>query len=119
MSAHHSYAAYHQDQLLEIRGVIESIEWVSPHTLLKVRTAERAYTFEWQALQALLRRGISDETLKVGDRVVAKGNPRRDIAESGVIHLKDIERASDGWGWVACKGVRPPAQSAAPVGSKR
>jgi hypothetical protein len=105
-SAHHSYANYNQDQILEISGVIEVIEWVNPHTLLKVRTPERLYTFEWVGAYGLNRRGITMDTLKVGDRVVAKGNPRRDIAESGIVHMKDIERAKDGWGWAACRGVR-------------
>ena len=107
-SAHHSYANYNQDQILEITGVIEVIEWVAPHTLVKVRTSERLYTFEWVAVSGLNRRGITRDTLKLGDRVVAKGNPRRDIAESGIIHLKDIERVTDGWGWGACgRNIRP------------
>ena len=101
-SAHHSYGNYNQDQILEIKGVIEVIEWVNPHTLLKVRTSERLYTFEWLGAYGLNRRGIGMDTLKVGDRVVAKGNPRHDIAESGIVHMKDIERVSDRWGWGAC-----------------
>src|SRR5262245_7610658 len=98
-SAHHSYANYHQDQIVEIKGIIEVIEWVNPHTLIKVRTSERLYTFEWLTAYSLTRRGILSDTLKVGDHVVAKGNPRRDIAESGIVHMKDIERVKDGWGW--------------------
>jgi hypothetical protein len=37
-SAHHSYSAYHVDRLVEFEGVLEEFEWVSPHSLLKVRT---------------------------------------------------------------------------------
>jgi hypothetical protein len=105
-SAHHSGANYHLDQILEITGVIESVEWVQPHTLVKVRTSERVYTIEWSGVNGLYRRGIARGVLKVGDRVVAKGNPRRDVADSGIVFLRDIERVSDGWGWGA-RGIRP------------
>jgi hypothetical protein len=57
------------------------------------------YTIEWSGVNGLYRRGIASGVLKVGDRVVAKGNPRRDVADSGIVFLRDIERVSDGWGW--------------------
>jgi hypothetical protein len=117
VSAHHSYSDYHRDQLVEITGVVEGIKWASPHAIVSVRSSERLYTFEWQAPYSLARRGVTPDTIKVGDRVIVKGNPRRDIAESGILHLKDVERKSDGWGW-GCGRVRP-AQAGVPFGSNR
>src|SRR5687768_5115354 len=81
-SAHHSGANYNLDQILEVRGVIEVNEWVNPHPLVRVRSSERVYTFGWSSENGLYRRGVTRDTLKVGDHVVAKGNPRRDVAES-------------------------------------
>ena len=98
-TAHHSYAAYHMDQMVEIDGVIEGLDWVNPHSLLKVRTGDALYTFEWVAAAAMKRRGLDHDTLKTGDRVIVTGNPRRDIADSGIVNLKSVRRPSDGWTW--------------------
>jgi Family of unknown function (DUF6152) len=98
-AAHHSYAAYHRDQIVEIDGVIEALDWVNPHSLLKVRTADTLYTFEWLAASAMARRGVERDTLKAGDRVIVTGNPHRDIAENGVVNLKTVRRPADGWNW--------------------
>ena len=112
-SAHHSWAAFDQTQVVEIDGVLEESMWAAPHSVLKVRTAERMYTIEGPALYALRRRGLNGDMLKTGDRIVVGGNPRRDIAESGVMSLESVQRLSDGWRWPA---VYP---TAAPLGSKR
>lgn len=100
-AAHHSYAAYHVNQIVEVDGVIEALEWVNPHSLLKVRTEDALYTFEWLAANSMKRRGIEHDSLKTGDRVIVTGNPRRDIAESGVVNLKSVRRPADGWNWPA------------------
>ena len=99
VAAHHSYSAYHVDQIVEIDGVIEGLDWINPHSLLKVRRADTLYTFEWLAAAAMKRRGLEPDSLKTGDRVIAAGNPRRDIAESGVLNLKSVRRPADGWNW--------------------
>ena len=112
-SAHHSYSAYHLDQVLEIDGVLDAFEWISPHSLLKVRTAERMYTIEWRAPNALQRIGLTSDVLKAGVHLIVTGNPRRDIAESGVINLRTIRRAADGWTW------DPSKNQTAPPGSNR
>lgn len=98
-AAHHSYAAFHRDQIIEIEGVLEDFEYLSPHSLLKVRTSAALYTGEWVASNGLQRVGIERDTLKIGDRVVVGGNPRRDINESGVINVKSVRRPADGWLW--------------------
>jgi hypothetical protein len=98
-SAHHSYSDYHLDLTVRVEGTLESIEWMNPHTLLKVRTHAAVYTIEWAAATAMARRGVAKDTLKVGDRVVVTGNPRRDLVLSGVVKLKSIERPADSWMW--------------------
>jgi uncharacterized protein DUF6152 len=112
-SAHHSWAAFDRTQVIEIDGVLEESTWATPHSLLKVRTAQRMYTIEGPAPNALRRRGLTGDMLKAGDRIIVGGNPRRDIAESGVMSLESVRRLSDGWSWPA---VYP---TAAPLDSKR
>ncbi|MEO8257530.1 MAG: DUF6152 family protein [Acidobacteriota bacterium] len=100
VSAHHSYAAYETDRILEVEGVIEDFEVVAPHSLLRVKSDDgRLYTAEWQSPIGLKRIGVQADTLRKGDRVVLKGNPRRDFAGSGVVNFKGVTRASDGWTW--------------------
>jgi hypothetical protein len=100
LSAHHSYAAYDRERLVEIEGVIAEFKVVSPHSLLKVRADEgQFYTGEWLAAGALKHRGVEPDTLKSGDKVILKGNPRRDFSDSGILNLKGVQRPSDGWSW--------------------
>src|SRR5688572_8051493 len=99
VAAHHSYSAFHLDQIIEIEGVLEDFEYLSPHSLLKVKTSAALYTGEWAASRGLERWGIQRDTLKIGDRVIVTGNPRRDMNESGVINIKSVRRPADGWFW--------------------
>jgi len=98
-AAHHSYSAYDTTRVVAIEGVIEEFKVMSPHTLLTVRADGRIYTGEWLASAALKRSGIDAGTLKVEEQIVIRGNPRRDFDESGVMNLKGVLRASDGWTW--------------------
>jgi hypothetical protein len=100
-AAHHSYSAYDRHLVVRIEGVLETVEIVNPHSLLTVRTPEAAYILEWAAPAGLQRWAIAKDWLKAGDRIVATGNPHRDIAENGVVNLKTIHRPSDGWTWPA------------------
>jgi hypothetical protein len=104
-AAHHSYAAYDRERLMEIDGIIEDFEVRAPHTLLKVRSDDgRLVTAEWGAPTVLERFGIGPKTLAPGERVVITGNPHREFDRNGVVNLKSIRRLSDGWKW---PGHRP------------
>ena len=98
-SAHHSYSAYDRKQTLEVEGVLQVLEWAAPHTLLKVRADEKLYVFEWRAPVALQRDGIQRDSFSVGDRLIAAGNPHREIAENGIVNLRSIRRPADGFSW--------------------
>jgi hypothetical protein len=100
VSAHHSYAAYDTSRIVEINGVIEEFQMISPHSLLKLKADDgRVYTFEWLAIAAMKRWGIDAATLHEGDHLVVGGNPRRDFDESGILNCKSVHRPSDGWKW--------------------
>ena len=98
-AAHHSYAEYHNDLVVTIDGTLESLEWINPHSLLKIRTADASYTIEWRAATQMPRVGIGRDFLKHGDRLIVTGNPHRELARNGVVNLKTIRRPSDGWAW--------------------
>ena len=98
-AAHHSYSAYQLDLIIQIDGTLESFEWINPHSLLKIRTADATYTVEWRAATQMPRVGIDKDFLKHGDRVIVTGNPHRELVRNGVVNLKTILRPSDGWAW--------------------
>jgi hypothetical protein len=100
VSAHHSYAAYDTTRLVDIEGVVEDFQVISPHTLLKLKADDgRVYTFEWLATNGMTRLGVAHDTIKKGERLVASGNPRRDFDESSILNCKLVRRMSDGRTW--------------------
>ena len=96
-AAHHSYAPYHMDQLITIDGTIESFEWINPHSLVKVRTPHGLKTLEWLPVNGMVRAHVNRDFFTPGERVVVKGNPHREYAQNGIVHLKSLCRMSDRW----------------------
>jgi hypothetical protein len=100
--AHHSYSAYERDRVIHVEGVVESFEWISPHSFLRVKADDgRLYIGEWRAAAAMQRSGVAKDTVRPGDRVVMSGNPKRDIDESGIVNITAVHRPADGWKWPA------------------
>ena len=100
LSAHHSYSAYETTRLVEVEGVVDEFELRAPHSLLKVKADDGGlYIFEWQASGSLQRRGIQQDTLKPGDRIVATGNPHREFEQNRILNFKSLRRLADGWKW--------------------
>jgi hypothetical protein len=98
--AHHSYAAYDRERVIDVEGVVESFEWISPHSFLKVKADDgRLYIGEWRAAAAMQRTGVEKDTIQPGDRVVMSGNPKRDIDVSGIVNIRSVRRPADGWKW--------------------
>ena len=98
-SAHHSYGAFDTTREVQVEGVVEHFDWVAPHSIITVKTADRTYRGEWQAPVSLTRFGMTRDVLRTGDRVIVSGNPRRDIAETGIINVRGVTRMFDGWTW--------------------
>jgi hypothetical protein len=111
ISGHHSFAAYYfEDQMIDIEGAVSEFELKSPHAWLHVATRdtagkERIYSAEWANPTRLERDGITKDTLKVDDVVKVWGSPSRTPTDNK-LHLKRIQRASDGWEWGMNRGRR-------------
>lgn len=104
LSAHHSFSAYYfEDQSVTISGDVEEFQYRSPHAIVRVNAKDadgqmRTYAAEFANPNRLAREGVTKDTLKPGDMVVVTGSPGR-VASDYKIHLKRIQRASDGWSW--------------------
>ena len=103
-SAHHSFAAHYvEDQSVSIEGDLVQFEYRNPHSWVHVNARDetgvmRQVAAEWASAPRLKQWGISEDTLKPGDRVVIAGSPSRNPTEYRM-HLKSIQRRADGWQW--------------------
>jgi hypothetical protein len=104
LAAHHSFSAYYfEDQSVTIVGEVQEFQYRSPHAILMVSAKDadgklRTYAAEFANPNRLAREGVTRDTLKRGDLVSVTGSPGRTASEYK-IHLKQIERMSDGWSW--------------------
>jgi hypothetical protein len=103
-SGHHAFGAYYfEDQSVSIEGEIVELEYRNPHAWVHIMAVDlsgrtQKVSAEWASPGRLSQQGITRDTLKPGDRVIITGSPSRD--ESAYkMHLKGIERRSDGWKW--------------------
>jgi len=103
--AHHSVAAtYLIGKSVRIDGVLKEFLWRNPHSFMRVEAADEKgekhlWVIEGAAPQQLTESGLSQSTLRPGDRVIVTGIPGR-IAEDHKMLLHTIERPSDGFKWV-------------------
>lgn len=98
--AHHSYAAYAEEQTVTMEGTIESVRFANPHVLVTLRTAaSEVYTIEWQNIVQLRHGNVGPTTLNAGDRIVVIASPSRDPQAHMLSLVREIRRPADGWLW--------------------
>ena len=104
LSGHHSFASYYfEEQMIEVEGAISQVEFKAPHVWVHVDARDasgkpRTYSAEWANPTRLERDGITKDTLRFADVVHVWGSPSRNTNDNRM-HLKRIERPSDGWQW--------------------
>ena len=98
--AHHSISrSYDGSQQVSITGVVTEFRFVQPHSFLVLegrtgRTEPQRWWLEMDNYRELVQIGITAETFRPGDRVVAVGAPSRD--EAPRIYLRRLDRPADG-----------------------
>jgi hypothetical protein len=103
-SAHHSFAAdYFEEQKVSLEGDVTSFEFRNPHAWLHFAVIDQngkrqEFAAEWSNPGRLKQAGFTPESFKAGDHLIITGSPGRDAAEHR-IHLRTIQRPSDGWKW--------------------
>jgi len=103
--AHHSVSAtYLVGKSVRIEGTLKEFLWRNPHSFMRVEAADdtgekHLWIIEGAAPQQLTESGLSQSTLRPGDRVIVTGIPGR-IAEDHKMLLHTIERPADGFKWV-------------------
>lgn len=103
-SAHHSIAAtYLEDRTVTIKGELAQLMFRHPHTLLHLIVTDRdgrevRYAVEWDSADQLEGRGLTKETLRVGDHVVITGSPARNVKDHR-LRMTTLRRPKDNFSY--------------------
>jgi hypothetical protein len=99
--AHHSIVGvYDPAKPVKVEGSVTAFRFVTPHPILEVDVTDRDgrvqhWRMEMDNRFELAAIGMTDSTLKPGDRVVANGSLSRSQEHS--LYLRNLERPSDGF----------------------
>jgi hypothetical protein len=93
--AHHSFAMFDQEHLIEIEGVVREFRFTAPHTFIIVEVKEAggrttAWALEGGAPTALVRDGWSLDSLRPGQEIKVMVAPLRSGAPGGWWTTKQI-----------------------------
>ena len=104
--AHHSIAGmYDSTRAVKIDGVVTQYQFVSPHPFLDLRDSRTSQTWrlEMDNRGELSSIGITEQTLRPGDRLVVTGSPAR--REPNRMYIERLERPADGFGFEQFRGA--------------
>jgi len=99
--AHHSIAGvYDTNRAVTIEGVVAQFHFVNPHPFVIVEVkSDRGPTQQWRLEMdnryELAEVGMTERSLKRGDRVVITGSPGRSQPQS--LYIRKLERPADGF----------------------
>jgi len=83
-SAHHSFVVFFDDQkIIEVTGSVTDFRFTNPHAIISfsVKNTQgqlEAWRAETNAVTLLRRRGWTQDSLTVGERITVEGWPARD-----------------------------------------
>ena len=112
--AHHSIAAvYDGSRQQRVEGVVAEFLFVNPHPFLIVTVedggAEQSWRLEMDNRFELAGVGMTEQTLKPGDRVVVTGSIGR--TEPRTLYIRQLDRPADGFRYEQV-GSRPRVSNA-------
>jgi hypothetical protein len=100
-TAHHSIVGvYDPAKPVKVEGSVTAFRFVTPHPIVEVDVSDRdgrvqRWRMEMDNRFELAAIGMTETTLKPGDRVVANGSMSRSQEHS--LYLRNLERPSDGF----------------------
>ena len=102
--AHHSHGNYQMTEYTYLEGMVKEVHWVNPHSWLYIEVLDadgqpKLWALETTGVNGLLRIGVTEETVKVGDTVSVRCHQLRDGAKGcllGFLTSEDgVEREWD------------------------
>jgi hypothetical protein len=79
--AHHGWSEYVAEKVLTLDGVIEQSAYESPHTVIRLKTADKTWTAVLAPPFRMEARGLKAEAIKVGAKARVVGYPNRKHAD--------------------------------------
>ena len=111
--AHHSFSAeFDVGRPVEFTGTITRVEWTNPHAWLFLAARDEEgnmndWAVELLGINTLMRRGLTRDSIKPGDRLIITGFGARD--GSNTANASTVSRADTGEEiWVSAAGDRTP-----------
>ena len=111
--AHHSFSAeFDVGRPIEFTGTITRVEWTNPHAWLFLAARDddgnvQNWAVELLGVNTLMRRGLTRDSIKPGDRLVIEGFGARD--GSNTANASTVSRADTGEElWASAAGDRTP-----------
>ena len=97
---HHSMAGFDANKEVTIEGTVTQVNWTNPHSLFYVEgkvagatdAPARKWVFEGPTPAGLMKAGWTKESLSVGEKITAVGNPSR--GGSAFALLKEVVTAA-------------------------
>ena len=100
VQAHHSIAGvYDSTREATVDGVVTQFQFVSPHPFVDVKDGRTAqlWRLEMDNRGELAAIGMTDDTLKPGDRIVVIGSLAR--REANRMYIRRLSRPADGFSY--------------------
>jgi hypothetical protein len=79
--AHHGWSEYDAEKVLTLDGVIEQSAYESPHTVIRLKTADKTWIAVLAPPFRMEARGLKAEAIKVGAKARVVGYPNRKHAD--------------------------------------
>lgn len=85
--AHHSYAMFYMDKMVQLQGSVVRFKWQNPHAFIEVDVPTKGGTERW-AIEMTSPNNLANEgwkrtSLKPGDKVTVYVHPLRSGAKGG------------------------------------
>ncbi len=98
--AHHSIAGvYDSSRQVTIEGVVTEFHFINPHPFLTIAVKNDSGSAQWRLEMdnrwELVDAGMTNQTLKQGDRIVVSGSPARTQSQS--LYIMKLDRPADGF----------------------
>jgi hypothetical protein len=91
VSAHHSFSAVYQTkEEIKLEGKLVQFSVRNPHSFIFIEAPDKEgkmqrWSLEWSGAAQLATQGVSQQTLKVGGKMVVTGRPSRTPGEYRVL----------------------------------
>jgi hypothetical protein len=81
--AHHSHGNYQMTEYTYLEGTVKEVHWVNPHSWLYIEVLDadgqpKLWALETTGVNGLLRIGVTDDTVRVGDTISVRCHQLRD-----------------------------------------